>query len=66
MNDNDKRMLHEQELDPIFDPENEYVVSTTECTGLVQTPPESKEEAESLTKIFDIPLAKGKKDIDPK
>jgi len=62
MNDNDKRILREQDRDPIVDPENECVVSTTECTGLVQTPPASNEEAEALAKIVDIPLPKGKKD----
>lgn len=35
--------------------EYESVVSATECTGLIQTPPLSVEEAESYSQIYDIP-----------
>ncbi|MCI1956237.1 MAG: hypothetical protein LKJ21_07700 [Oscillospiraceae bacterium] len=31
------------------------VVSGTECTGLIQTPPESESEAESYTDLYTIP-----------
>lgn len=35
--------------------EIDTVASTTECTGLIPTPPVSEEEAESYTKIYTIP-----------
>ena len=34
------------------------VASSTECTGLMPTPPVTKRETESYSKIYDIPLAK--------
>ncbi len=33
----------------------ESVVSATECTGLIQTPPISVDEAESYSEIYDVP-----------
>ena len=35
--------------------EADTVASTTECTGLIPTPPVSEDEAESYTKIYSIP-----------
>lgn len=35
--------------------EVDTVASTTECTGLIPTPPVSEDEAESYTKIYSIP-----------
>lgn len=31
------------------------VVSSTECTGLVQTPPSTNEESKSYTNLYNIP-----------
>ena len=36
------------------------VASATECTGLMPTPPLNEAEAESYSKIYDIPLTKEK------
>lgn len=33
----------------------ETVASSNECTGLIPTPPQSGAEADSYTKIYDIP-----------
>ncbi len=33
---------------------NEPVVSATECTGLVPTPPQSPEQSESYAQLYDI------------
>ena len=41
-------------VDEDFDNINS-VVSTTDMTGLMQTPPESEAEMESFTEIYDIP-----------
>ena len=40
-----------------YDLENEInsVVSQTECTGLIQVPPQDEEEAESYTEIYTVP-----------
>ncbi len=32
------------------------VASTTECTGLIPTPPANPAEADSYTKLYDIPM----------
>ncbi len=45
----DEEELYEEMMD---------VASSTECTGLMPTPPVTKRETESYSKIFDIPLAK--------
>lgn len=42
--------------------DSNIVVSSTECTGLIPTPPLSEDEAESYDKIYDIPLPKDKAD----
>lgn len=48
--------------DSIFRNDNfidlDVVVSSTECTGLIQTPPLSAAEAESYTEIYNIPQPK--------
>ncbi|MBR1970297.1 MAG: hypothetical protein IKA17_08055 [Clostridia bacterium] len=40
-----------------YDLENEInsVVSQTECTGLIQVPPQDEDEAESYTEIYTVP-----------
>lgn len=38
------------------------VSSSTECTGLIQTPPESEAEADSYTDLYTIPKPAEKKD----
>ena len=53
MFDEDKRKLKLKDEDSFFD--SESVVPYTECTGLIQTPPSSDEEAEAYKKICDIP-----------
>ena len=40
------------------------VASSTECTGLIQTPPSNDEEAESYTDIYSIPQPENKKHND--
>ncbi len=43
------------------------VVSGTGCTGLIQTPPEDEQEAESYTELYPVPKpAKDKKIKSPK
>lgn len=58
MSDLDKRKLKLKDKDTFF--EDESVVSATECTGLVQTPPASVDEADSYSEIYDIPHTKRK------
>ncbi len=58
MSDEDKRKLKLKDKDSFFD--DESVVSATECTGLVQTPPLSVGEAESYSEIYDVPHTKDK------
>ncbi|NLH02447.1 MAG: hypothetical protein GX488_11340 [Clostridiales bacterium] len=53
MSDEDKRKLKLQDEDSFFD--SECVVSSMDCTGLIQTPPANEEEAEAYTDIYDIP-----------
>lgn len=61
---NDKK---NKQLAPTDDDEDyayscsDTVVSGTECTGLIQTPPTSESEAESYTDLYTIPKpVKGK------
>ncbi len=56
MSEKDKRKLRLQDEDSFFDAES--VVSATECTGLIQTPPASVDEAESYNQIYDVPHTK--------
>jgi hypothetical protein len=59
MSDIDKqRKLKLKDEDTFF--EDESVVSSTECTGLVQTPPTSVDEANSYSEIYDVPHTKEK------
>lgn len=58
MNRKDEPHLRLNDEDSFFD--SESVVSATECTGLIQTPPSSVDEAESYGKIYDIPHTKEK------
>lgn len=41
------------------------VSSSTECTGLIQTPPVSESEADSYADLYTIPKPAGKKGWDP-
>lgn len=41
------------------------VSSSTECTGLIQTPPASEAEADSYADLYTIPKPVGKKGRDP-
>jgi len=43
----------ESSINKIYDPD--IVVSATDSTGLIPTPPQSVDEAESYTEIYDIP-----------
>ena len=58
MSDEDKRKLKLKDEDSFFD--DESVVSSTECTGLIQTPPVSVNEAKSYTQVYNIPITKDK------
>lgn len=53
MSDEDKRKLQLQDEDSFFG--SEGIVSSMDCTGLIQTPPTSEEEADAYTDIYDIP-----------
>ncbi len=55
-----KHYLKLEDEDSFFDAES--VVSATECTGLVQTPPISVDEAESYNEIYDVPHSRNKVD----
>lgn len=52
----EKEVLAEDVLDI------ENVVSATECTGLMPTPPHDEAEVESYTQLYDIPQPRGKVD----
>nr|WP_319488232.1 hypothetical protein [uncultured Caproiciproducens sp.] len=60
MSDEVKRKLKLEDEDSFFN--SECVISSTECTGLIQTPPISEDEAESYTKIYDVPKPENKND----
>lgn len=47
------RLEKEDEFDELMDIDN--VASTTECTGLMPTPPASPEQAQAYTDIYAIP-----------
>lgn len=51
---------------PAYDDDKFYdmgpVVSSTDCTGLIPTPPASEAEAESYAEIFNIPQSTEKVD----
>ncbi|TQI65863.1 hypothetical protein [Clostridium sp. KNHs216] len=53
MSDIQKRKLKLNDQDSFFYTDN--VISSTECTGLIQTPPVSEGEAEAYTEIYHIP-----------
>jgi hypothetical protein len=54
----EKQYLKLDDNDSFFD--SESVVSTTECTGLMYSPPASVDEAESYNQIYDVPYSKDK------
>lgn len=57
------RKIHSKSNNKFFD--QNTVVSFTECTGLIQTPPLTEAEAESYKEIYDVPQPKGKADNAP-
>jgi len=60
MEEKNKKMRPKSDDDKFFD--LDIVVSSTECTGLIPTPPLSVAETESYTEIYDIPQPKVKAD----
>lgn len=62
MSKKNKQTINEEnpmDFDMLFDSNN--TVSSTECTGLIPTPPLNDEEAESYTDIYAIPQPENKK-----
>ncbi len=53
MSDIIDRKLKLEDEDSFFN--GECVVSSTDCTGLIQSPPASEDEAESYTDIYNVP-----------
>ncbi len=62
MEDKNKSRILKSDDDKSFD--SNIVVSSTECTGLIPTPPLSVAETESYTEIYHIPQPKIKADKD--
>ncbi|MFA4884817.1 MAG: hypothetical protein WC601_03420 [Desulfotomaculaceae bacterium] len=60
MEEKNKKIRPKSDNDKIFD--SDIVVSSTESTGLIPTPPLSVDEAESYTEIYDVPQPKVKVD----
>lgn len=60
MDEKNKKIRPKSDNDKFFD--SNVVVSSTECTGLMPTPPLSVDEAESYTEIYDLPQPKVKAD----
>ncbi len=58
-----KPLPKDEEGRDLFD-ETFAVASTMECTGLIPAAPESTEEVDSYSEIYDIPLTKDKKAAD--
>lgn len=57
----DEKDKQNKQLAPTEDELNDYdyttdtVVSSTECTGLIQTPPANEAEAEAYTDLYTVP-----------
>lgn len=49
----------------VLDSTTDEVVSGTGCTGLIQTPPENEQEAESYTELYPIPKPSKDKKVKP-
>ncbi len=60
MEEKNQKKCPKSDNDKFFD--SDIVVSSTEYTGLIPTPPLSVDEAESYTKIYDVPQPKVKAD----
>ncbi len=54
MDKKNKQIAPKSEEDSLDSCENN-IVSGTECTGLIQTPPENEQEAESYTDLYAVP-----------
>lgn len=57
---------NKEELDEsfAFDMQNEFnsVVSSTECTGLMPTPPQDYDEAEAYSEIYVVPKVENERE----
>lgn len=60
MAEKDKKIKPKSNVDIIYD--SNTVVSATDSTGLIPTPPQTEAEAESYTEIYDVPQPEVKKD----
>lgn len=58
MKEKNKILRPESDIDKIIEPD--IVVSSTEATGMIPTPPMSEAEAKSYTKIYNVPQPKVK------
>lgn len=59
MKKKDPQHLKLKDKDSFFDSEVDTVVSSTECTGLIQTPPVTESEAESYADLYTAPKPEG-------
>ena len=59
MKKKDPRHLKLKDKDSFFDSGMDTVVSSTECTGLIQTPPKTESEAEAYADLYTAPKPEG-------
>lgn len=52
---NDKQLAPKNRREAEEDEWDDSIVSGTECTGLIPTPPESEPEAEAYTDLYAVP-----------
>lgn len=65
MEDKQNKQLAPQPDEDFLDSCENNVVSGTECTGLIPTPPENETEAEAYTELYAIPRpAKNKAELE--
>lgn len=57
----DKQLAPQEDDEDDIQARVDMVASTTECTGLIQTPPSSENEAASYTDLYTIPKPVNKK-----
>ncbi len=53
MEEKKSKIRPKSSINKIYD--SDFVVSATDSTGLIPTPPQSADEAESYTEMYDIP-----------
>lgn len=58
MKEKNKKLRPESDIDKVIEPH--IVVSSTEATGMIPTPPMSEAEAKSYTEIYGVPQPKVK------